>query len=72
MKEGKGLFLLASGASYEGGFHQDRPHGKGSQMWPDGTEYYGEWINGNKVGYNVGVGFGVMRWPDGERYEGDW
>ena len=42
-----------------------------SHVWPDGSRYEGEWLNGQAHGY------GVMRWSrsspwPGDRYEGEW
>jgi hypothetical protein len=40
-------------------------HGKGVYKWPDGGEYYGDYVN------NVKEGFGVFRWTNGKIYEGE-
>ena len=39
-------------------------HGKGLYKWPDGGEYYGEYVNGIKEGY------GIFKWVNGKIYEG--
>jgi hypothetical protein len=39
---------------------------KGTDVWPDGTKYVGEWNwDGSKSG-------GTITWPDGRVYQGDW
>ena len=32
--------------------------------WPDGKNYFGDWVNGQMHGY------GVYKWPGGRTYEG--
>jgi hypothetical protein len=39
---------------------------KGTEFWPDGTKYVGEW---NRDGSKSG---GTITWPDGRVYQGDW
>ena len=36
------------------------------QIWPDGSLYDGEYVNGEKEGY------GTFDWMDGQLYKGDW
>jgi hypothetical protein len=38
----------------------------GSDVWPDGTKYVGEWDCA------VGKGRGTISWKDGRQYEGEW
>ena len=40
-------------------------HGKGLYKWPDGGEYYGDYVN------NIKEGFGVFKWTNGKTYEGE-
>jgi hypothetical protein len=39
-------------------------HGKGLYKWPDGGEYYGDYIN------NIKEGNGVFKWVNGKVFEG--
>lgn len=39
-------------------------HGKGLYKWPDGGEYYGEYLN------NIKHGVGKFKWANGKIYEG--
>ena len=41
-------------------------HGQGTQVWPDGARYEGEWRN------NQANGFGKFWHADGDIYEGEW
>ncbi len=42
-------------------------HGKGRQIWADGSEYDGMWVNG------LQQGFGVQQWPESNlSYTGEW
>ena len=36
--------------TYKGKFVRGLPHGKGTYIWANGSEYIGEWSNGNKEG----------------------
>ena len=40
--------------------------GYGVMLWPDGTKYEGEFVNGKMEGK------GTKEWPNGNRYEGLW
>ena len=40
-------------------------HGKGCQLFADGTFYEGQWRNGMMNDDN-----GIMTWPDGDKYVG--
>ena len=39
-------------------------HGKGLYKWPDGGEYYGEYVN------NIKEGNGRFKWVNGKVFEG--
>ena len=41
-------------------------HGPGSQLWPDGSYYHGQWIN------DKATGFGRLRHADNDDYCGEW
>lgn len=45
---------------------QDLPNGKGVKTFPDGSEYVGDFTNGQFNGY------GTFRWSDGTVHEGHW
>jgi hypothetical protein len=38
--------------------------GKGTYTWPDGGEYYGDYVN------NIKEGRGVFKWPNGREFDG--
>jgi putative phage-type endonuclease len=61
---GKGIYLWASGHSYEG-YWNGKQNGKGTFIFADGRKYEGDWIDGKKTGK------GVFTWPSGDRYDGD-
>jgi hypothetical protein len=42
----------------------DLQDGFGRETWPDGAEYIGEFLKGQKVGK------GNFKWSDGAKYEG--
>jgi O-acetylserine/cysteine efflux transporter len=42
-----------------------------SHVWPDGSRYDGEWLNGQAHGYGVMSWSRNSPWP-GDRYEGEW
>ena len=44
----------------------DRKHGRGCEVLPDGAIYYGGFINGKPEG------LGKFTWPNGETYDGEW
>ena len=44
----------------------NKRHGRGIQVWPDGSKYLGYWKN------NQAFGKGKLIHPDGDIYEGDW
>ena len=41
------------------------PHGQGTETWPDGTYYSGEYVNG------VAHGLGTIFFSNGDMYQGD-
>jgi len=50
-RQGKGKMIYESGNYYEGGFLDDKFHGKNSVYhWTDGDEYLGEWKEGERHG----------------------
>ena len=59
---------MENGAKYEGQWdvNTNKPHGQGSQEWPDGSVYEGCWDQG-KVN-----GRGRLIHADGDVYLGDW
>jgi len=57
---------LAGDGNYRGELLSEKPHGKGTVTWPDGSRYSGEWKNG------LYHGEGVFVWSNGDKYEGHW
>ena len=55
---------LSNGAIYMGGWHNGLRHGAGTQDWPCGSRFVGEW-KADKVN-----GYGVIYYSDGDKYEG--
>lgn len=55
-----------SGAVYQGEWLRNKRHGKGTQIWKDGSRYDGQWKNGKANGY------GRLIHGDGDVYEGEW
>ena len=45
---------------------EDKCHGKGQFILPDGAIYEGDWQN------NKRHGIGQYIWPNGNKYEGEW
>ena len=39
MANGVGTYVHAGGAKYEGEWLNDQQHGKGVEVWPDGSKY---------------------------------
>ena len=60
----KGKWKFDSGAIYDGGWREDKFHGRGSYIYPSGNEYYGDWVDGKKHGT------GHIFWKDGGSFEG--
>lgn len=56
-----------SGAIYQGYINkQGVRQAYGTQVWPDGGKYEGEWLNGQACGQ------GRFWHADGDKYEGQW
>lgn len=53
-------------AEYRGGVISNKPNGKGSKKWDNGTVHYGEWKNG------VPNGAGVRTWANDGLFSGIW
>lgn len=60
------VIRYSSGAVYEGGVMDNKPHGIGIIRWTSGSVYEGEWDKGEQNGR------GRMTWKDGAVYEGEW
>lgn len=59
-------FVYASGAVYDGQWHNGMRHGFGRQVWKDGTEYVGNWIEGRAGG------LGHIMHCGGDSFTGQW
>jgi hypothetical protein len=72
--QGEGSFSTSGGSSvlsagvrsYEGGWKNDRPHGRGLMLFANGDVYTGMWANG------VFHGAGTYAFADGREYSGLW
>ena len=51
---------------YIGAWQDDKPHGKGTWVFPDGTQYVGEWHDEKPSSRGTWV------LPDGTQYSGEW
>jgi len=61
-----GPYELENNAVYIGQWKLGARHGRGRQIWTDGSEYEGYWQN------NTANGKGRLIHADGDVYEGDW
>ena len=60
---------------YKGTWLDGKKHGRGSQVWPDGSRYDGSWENGIRSGNGrmIEVVEITQQWTVGGRiYEGYW
>ncbi len=63
----KPINKIENGAFYYGEWDsKGNKHGRGIQLWPDGSKYFGYWIN-NKANKK-----GKLIHADGDIYEGEW
>jgi len=62
----QGKYTYASGAVYEGGWKEDKYHGKGEKAWADGQVYEGKFEDGEFEGE------GKCSYANGLVYDGDW
>jgi hypothetical protein len=60
-----GVIEHADGYIYKGAWLNDKMHGEGEEIWPDGEEYFGNYHLGIKQGY------GVYKYASGHVYEGE-
>jgi len=63
--EGQVRVIYMNGEYYEGEYHQDQLHGKGTFLSCNGSMYQGSWRSGKRCGK------GKETWPDGAVYTGD-
>ena len=61
-----GLLMKGSFSFIFSQHHNGLKHGVGKFIWPDMSQYEGEFYE-NKI-----QGRGRMIWPDGKEYEGEW
>lgn len=58
---------------YDGEYNDDKKHGLGTYVWPDGKQYAGYWKNGKMHGQgrftNASGKSRIGVWIDGERME---
>lgn len=60
-----GQYTHLDGASYSGGWYEDKQQGFGIESWPDGARYEGNYKEGKKHGS------GKFFWQDGSYYDGE-
>jgi hypothetical protein len=44
------VFTHIDGTCYAGQWKEDKQHGKGKEVWPDGAMYEGDYVMGKKHG----------------------
>lgn len=69
IKDGRGVYRwAATGATYDGEWRKDLPHGSGTMRvpGPEGYEYQGSFVDGKRSGQ------GRCRFGNGRLYEGSW
>jgi hypothetical protein len=64
-----GVFIGASGGTYDGEFVDDTFQGRGTYKWPDGSVYAGQWSHSKMHGKGEYVSYDGVRW-EGEFYNG--
>lgn len=63
--QGTGQLEYSKKNVYTGRLYNDMPHGEGTEHWPDGAHFEGEYKDGEKNGR------GYFKWADGSTYEGE-
>lgn len=63
-RHGQGVFVTPNGGRYEGQFNNGVRTGEGTQQYPDGSCYTGQWQRERHHGT------GRFVWPSGQQYEG--
>jgi len=59
-------YVLTEDATYNGEWRARRPHGRGTQSFPDGGRFQGDLSSGNAYGW------GSFEYADGSMYTGTW
>ena len=66
LREGKGKYTFASGASFDGEYAANKRQGMGTMLYADGGKYAGEWVE------DKFHGAGTYTYPLGDIYSGSW
>ena len=66
LREGKGKYTFASGASFDGEYAANQRQGMGTMLYADGGKYAGEWAK------DKFHGAGTYTYPSGDIYSGNW
>jgi hypothetical protein len=70
--DGYGVYTFVTGTRYEGHFKDGMFHGNGKLIFPNGGIFESEWMNGEAVSKDTGIG-GTYTFSDGLEYEEtDW